>query len=70
MTSKGTACQSPAIRNRKKCRMHGGKGSGAPRGSQNAFKHGLFISETIESRKMISKIIKENKRLLFEFIHY
>lgn len=69
-TRQGTPCQSPAIRNKKRCRMHGGKGSGAPKGSQNAFKHGYFTSETTARRKMISEIIKENTRFLCEFTHY
>lgn len=69
-TRQGTLCQSPAIRNKKRCRMHGGKGSGAPLGSQNAFKHGNFTSETIERRKIIRNLIKESKRSLSEFAHY
>ena len=40
-TRAGGACLSPAIRGRRRCRMHGGKGSGAPRGNRNAWKHGL-----------------------------
>lgn len=38
MTRKGTACQSPAIKGAKRCRMHGGKGSGAPEGNRYAWK--------------------------------
>ncbi|WP_375249271.1 HGGxSTG domain-containing protein [Sphingomonas sp.] len=34
-------CQSPAIRGRKRCRMHGGTvGSGGQLGNSNALKHG------------------------------
>lgn len=40
MTRKGTACRSPAVKGNPRCRMHGGKGSGAPRGNRNAWKHG------------------------------
>ncbi len=28
-----------------RCRMHGGKGSGAPRGNSNALKHGWYSGE-------------------------
>ncbi len=36
-TRKGTACQAPVIKSKKRCRMHGGtKGSGAPLGASNA----------------------------------
>jgi len=40
-TRGGSPCRSPAIHGRARCRMHGGKGSGAPRGNRNAWKHGL-----------------------------
>jgi len=40
-TRAGSSCRSPAIHGRARCRMHGGKGSGAPRGNRNAWKHGL-----------------------------
>lgn len=39
-TRSGKPCQSPAVRGNKRCRMHGGKGSGAPKGNRNAYKHG------------------------------
>lgn len=32
----GRPCQAPAIRGAARCRMHGGKGSGAPMGNRNA----------------------------------
>ncbi|MFC3175405.1 hypothetical protein ACFOD9_14195 [Novosphingobium bradum] len=28
------------MKNKARCRMHGGKGSGAPKGNRNAWKHG------------------------------
>jgi hypothetical protein len=35
-TRRGTACQSPAVRGKRRCRMHGGApGSGAPSGWRN-----------------------------------
>ena len=40
-TRAGTPCRSPAVHGRARCRMHGGaRGSGAPRGNRNAWKHG------------------------------
>jgi len=51
-TRRGTLCQTPPVTGKKRCRMHGGaKGSGAPKGSQNAFKHGRYSREFIENRK-------------------
>ena len=40
-TRAGSACLSPAVRGARRCRMHGGKGSGAPRGNRNAWRHGV-----------------------------
>jgi len=44
-TRRGTACASPSMRNGR-CRMHGGKSTGAPKGNQNALKHGLRSART------------------------
>ena len=42
-TRSGALCNSPAVAEKKRCRMHGGAhGSGAPRGNQNALKHGTY----------------------------
>ena len=57
--SAGTPCRSPAVRGKKRCRMHGGaKGSGAPRGNQNALKHGLYTREAIEERRALRQLIR------------
>jgi hypothetical protein len=41
-TRGGEPCRSPAVRGSQRCRMHGGRDSGAPRGNRNAWKHGAF----------------------------
>jgi len=52
MTRSGGKCQIPPVTGKKRCRMHGGaKGSGAPQGNKNAFKHGRYSREFIENRK-------------------
>jgi len=33
-------CQSPAVKDKRRCRMHGGTNPGAPVGNRNARKHG------------------------------
>src|SRR2546423_5305725 len=44
--------QRPAIRGRKRCRLHGGLSPGAPRGPKNGnFKTGDWTSEAINERK-------------------
>ena len=39
-TRMGTECQSPAVKGKRRCRMHGGTNPGAPKGNRNAYKHG------------------------------
>jgi uncharacterized protein YjcR len=43
-TRKNTPCQSPAMPNGR-CRMHGGRSPGAPKGNRNAWKHGHYSAE-------------------------
>jgi hypothetical protein len=58
-TRKQTPCLAPAVRGNKRCRMHGGKGSGAPTGSQNALKHGHYTHEARAERREVRGIIKK-----------
>ena len=46
-TRVGTLCQSPAISGKSRCRMHGGRGSGAPKGNRNALRHGAYTKDVI-----------------------
>lgn len=58
-TRKGSLCNTPPVKGKKRCRMHGGaKGSGAPKGSKNAFKHGRYSKETIQKRQEVTKLIR------------
>jgi hypothetical protein len=61
----GALCRSPAVRGRRRCRMHGGApGSGPPRGNRNARKHGLFTREAIAERKRIQAMLGEARKFL------
>lgn len=54
-TRAGSACQSPAVRGKRRCRMHGGAaGSGAKLGNRNAWKHGRRSAETIRSARYLA----------------
>ena len=55
-TRSGSQCRSPAVKGNARCRMHGGKGSGAPKGNHNAWKHGARSAEI--------RLIEEEIRLL------
>jgi glucans biosynthesis protein len=50
-TRRGSQCQSPAMPNGR-CRMHGGKSSGAPKGNKNAWKHGRYSAASIHCAAM------------------
>ena len=67
-TRSGTPCQAPAVKGKKRCRMHGGaKGSRAPKGNQNALKHGLHTREAIGERKMLRDFLRQAKDTLNDF---
>jgi len=45
--------------------MHGGApGSGAPRGNNNALKHGLYTRQAIEERRQLQALMRQSRRLL------
>ena len=62
----GGACRSPALRGKRRCRMHGGApGSGGQKGNQNARRHGLFTGEAIAERKQIQELLGEEAEVAF-----
>ncbi len=64
-TRKGAACLAPAVKGKRRCRMHGGaEGSGAPKGNKNALKHGLYTREAIEERRQLRQLIKASREML------
>jgi uncharacterized protein YjcR len=45
--------------------MHGGAaGSGAPKGNQNALKHGLYTRTATRERQKAQALIRESRQLL------
>ncbi|MGN3974752.1 HGGxSTG domain-containing protein [Tsuneonella sp. SYSU-LHT278] len=64
-TRKGTECQSPAVRGRKRCRMHGGAaGSGARPGNENARKHGRYSAENLAIMAGLRAVLTEGNAML------
>jgi hypothetical protein len=57
-------CQSPVVKGKSRCRMHGGaKGSGAPRGERNGnYRHGGFTYKAFEEQRMITSWIRSARR--------
>ncbi len=64
-TRRGTPCQSPAMPNGR-CRMHGGKSPGAPKGNRNALKHGGRSAETIAMRREVNDLVRVARRTIAE----
>jgi uncharacterized protein YjcR len=46
-----------------RCRVHGGRSPGAPKGNRNAFKHGRYTVEAIASRREVASLIKAMRAL-------
>lgn len=63
-TRTGGSCQCPAIRDRKRCRLHGGRSTGAPKGSDNGnYKDGTFTAEAIEERQWLRSMVRTYAKL-------
>ncbi len=59
-TRAGSPYRAPAVRGKKRCRMHGGSlGSGAPKNNQNAVKHGHYRRERIEERRWLKSFLRQ-----------
>lgn len=56
-TRKGTPCKSPAMPNGR-CRMHGGKSTGAP------VKHGRYTKAANAKRKAIAALLKKSREMV------
>jgi hypothetical protein len=64
-TRAGKPCQSPAVRGKHRCRMHGGaRGSGAPVGNRNALRHGRYTLQAIGIRREIRALLRASRELL------
>jgi uncharacterized protein YjcR len=64
-TRVGGSCQSPAVRGKKRCRMHGGaKGVGAPKENQNALKHGTYTKVAFQQREQMRGLFEEARKLI------
>jgi len=62
----GLPCKGPAMANGR-CRLHGGKSTGAPKGNKNALKHGLYTKEMLAEKKAVQKLLNQAKETLSQF---
>lgn len=49
-----------------RCRMHGGKSTGAPKGNQNAFKHGRYTAKALAMRKSVGALLRSARAALLD----
>ncbi len=57
-TRRGTICQGPAMPNGR-CKTHGGRSPGAPRGEHNgSWRHGFYSQEAQAERRRLQGLIK------------
>ena len=63
-TRQQTPCRAPSMKNGR-CRMHGGKSSGAPTGKANGnYKTGYWTKEAVENREHIRVLVADSDELL------
>jgi hypothetical protein len=62
-TRRGSRCRSPAMPNGR-CRLHGGKSPGAPKGNKNAFKHGRYSAKTSAARRKVATLLRTMRSLV------
>jgi hypothetical protein len=63
-TRAGGACQCPAIHDRKRCRIHGGRSPGAPKGRDNGnYRDGTFTLAAVQERHWLRSIVRSFAKL-------
>jgi uncharacterized protein YjcR len=64
-TRSGKPCQSPAVKGKRRCRMHGGApGSGAPKGNRNALRHGRYSAQAIAMLREMRALLRCSHELI------
>jgi hypothetical protein len=51
-------CRNPAVKGKRRCRMHGGKNEGGKIGNKNALKHGHYRQTVLRERREIRQFIR------------
>jgi hypothetical protein len=46
-----------------RCRMHGGRSTGAPKGNRNNFRHGRYSAEAIAGCRKIRELVRAMRAL-------
>ena len=62
-TRSGSPCRSPAVKGKRRCRMHGVY-AGPSRGNRNAWKHGGRSGEMLRLLRQMSELLRESGELV------
>ena len=66
-TRAGSPCRSPAVRGKRRCRMHGGAaGSGGQPGNRNALRHGARSAGALALRRAVRELLRGARGLVEE----
>jgi hypothetical protein len=65
-TRSAKPCNSPTMPDGR-CRLHGGKSLGAPKGNSNAFKHGRYSAEAMAERRHFRELLAEINKVIERF---
>ena len=57
-------CRNPAVKGKRRCRMHGGRNEGGKWGNKNALKQGRYTRAVIAQRREVLAFIRRCDRLL------
>ncbi|MDP1671273.1 MAG: HGGxSTG domain-containing protein [Alphaproteobacteria bacterium] len=64
-TRAGSPCRCPVIRERNRCRLHGGRSTGAPKGRANGnFATGEFTAAAIQERQWLRSVVRTFGKLV------
>ena len=64
-TRNANSCRAQAMPNGR-CRLHGGKSTGPPKGNKNALKHGRYTTQAIARRRELRALLQGIKQLTDE----
>lgn len=65
-TRSGKPCKAPAMKNGR-CRMHGGKSTGAPLGKRHGrYKHGKYTNDVLAFNSHLKALIRKANQLVEE----
>ena len=60
----GEPCGAKAISGKQRCRLHGGRSTGAPCGNTNALKHGIYSKASLEADRQACEVLQKAEALL------